>query len=208
METREMAPKPPSQTRSDMEINLSVLRRHDPSITSILAIAANAVIYTFLEATGGWEKHGVEGTMFVCEQQPTVGPHGQPRSRACVFILNRRGMNNIVIDLSKVSDCEVVEELIVFRLEDGYAPVSGGTEDASASGMRVLGIWMHSDETRPREANMDMIQAAWQETRAPSGQQALIDDNASVVESLAGGAAVSGPMAGRQLNVADLFGKQ
>ncbi|KAK4221820.1 putative mRNA-decapping enzyme [Podospora fimiseda] len=207
METRDMAPQPPSQTRSDMEINLSVLRRHDPTILSILAIAANAVIYTFLGTTGGWEKHGIEGTLFVCEQQPVLGSLGQPKPSACVFILNRRGMNNLILDLSRISDCEVVEELIVFRLEDGYSPDSAGIEDGNISGSKVLGIWMHSDETRPREVNMEMIQAAWREARlTPTGQSAA-DETASVAESQVGGAALTGPVAGRQLNIADLFAK-
>ncbi|KAK3994827.1 hypothetical protein QBC44DRAFT_357095 [Cladorrhinum sp. PSN332] len=197
METRDMAPQPPSQTRSDLEINLSVLRRHDPTILSIRAIAANAVIYTFLETTGGWEKHGIEGTLFVCEQQPVLGSLGQPKPNACVFVLNRRGMNNLILDLSRVSDCEVVEELVVFRLEDGYSPNSAGLEDGTANGTRVLGIWMHSDETRPREANMGMIQTAWQEARSAPVMQATVDETASVVESQVGGAALTGPVAGR-----------
>ncbi|KAK4168998.1 hypothetical protein QBC43DRAFT_252481 [Cladorrhinum sp. PSN259] len=201
METRDMAPQPPSQTRSDMEINLSVLRRHDPTIVSILAIAANAVIYTFLETTGGWDKHGVEGTMFVCEQQPLVGPLRQPRPQACVFILNRRGMNNLVLDLSRVINCEVAEELLVLRLEEGYSPDGSGVDDGNTSGMKVLGIWMHSDDTRPRETNMEMIQTAWLEVRkAPMA--APIDENASVVESQVGGVALT-EMAKRSKNASD-----
>ncbi|KAK3308378.1 uncharacterized protein B0T15DRAFT_392495 [Chaetomium strumarium] len=167
MENREqMAAAPnPEPARDNTELSLRVLRRYQPSIRSILAIAANAVSYTFLEATQGWEKHGIEGTMFVCEQEPIVTPTGQELPRVCVFVLNRRSMDNLVLDLLRVTDFEVVEELMVFRFEDDAGTNnSQGAEDGSA-GKKIIGLWIHADESNTREVHASLILNAWQQGR-------------------------------------------
>ncbi|QKD48823.1 uncharacterized protein FOBCDRAFT_287696 [Fusarium oxysporum Fo47] len=107
------APPPP---RTNTELNLSVLQRYLPSIHTILSIAANAVIYTFNSASESWEKSGVEGTMFVCAQSPLPEDPGQ-RPRACVFVLNRRGLDNVIVDLSRVTHAEVSGELVIMKVE-------------------------------------------------------------------------------------------
>ncbi len=57
----------PPPSRSNTELNLTVLRRYVPSITQILSIAPFAVLYTFLPETQIWERCGVEGTLFICQ---------------------------------------------------------------------------------------------------------------------------------------------
>ncbi|KAK4139795.1 uncharacterized protein C8A04DRAFT_40431 [Dichotomopilus funicola] len=157
--------------RDNNELSLRVLRRYQPGVRSIMAIAANAVAYTFSETTQGWEKHGAEGTMFVCEQEPVIAPTSQVLPRVCVFVLNRRSMENLVIDLLRVTDCEVVGELIVFRLEDdsnnntsnGNHQAGGGVEEGPKK--KILGLWIHADESNTREMHATLILAAWQEGR-------------------------------------------
>jgi hypothetical protein len=165
MENRETMPLSNTQpARDNTELSLRVLRRYQPSIQSIMAIAANAVAYNFLEATQGWEKHGTEGTMFICEQEPVVAHTGQTLPRVCVFVFNRRSMENLVIDLLRVTDCEVVGELIVFRLEDG-AVISGNNQGAEASSKKILGLWIHADESNTREVHASLILGAWKQGR-------------------------------------------
>ncbi|KAK4041301.1 hypothetical protein C8A01DRAFT_45546 [Parachaetomium inaequale] len=166
LENREtMAPPNPQPARDNTALSLRVLRRYQPSIRSILAIAANAVAYNFLEATQGWEKHGAEGTMFICEQEPIVAPTGQVLPRVCVFVFNRRSMDNLAIDLLRVTDCEVVGELIVFRLEDDAAAGSDNQGEQGTAAKKILGLWIHADETNTREVHASLILGAWQQGR-------------------------------------------
>jgi hypothetical protein len=215
MENREAMPLANSQpARDNTELSLRVLRRHQPSIRSIMAIAANAVAYNFLEATNGWEKHGAEGTMFICEQEPVVAPTGQTLPRVCVFVFNRRSMENLVIDLLRVTDCEVVGELIVFRLEDG-AVISGNNQGAEASAKKILGLWIHADESNTREVHASLILGAWKQGR--QALDAYIQAvTAEALENNGGGSLVSEPQpvaargdsgAGKRLSMTELFGK-
>jgi hypothetical protein len=221
MEAREVPRLAHLPTRTNTDLNLSVLRRYLPGIRSILSIAANAVVYTFPESGQSWEKHGVEGTMFVCEQDPIVMASGQALPRVSVFVLNRRGLDNLVIDLVRVSDCEMADELIIFRLEDDDASNSNGSGDGSA-GKEVIGVWIHADEDDTREANSAIIRGAWQQARLAF--KTLIEAAAAEAEQLAeqtdaddGGALAdaqldipekSGPIAGRRISITDLFGQR
>ncbi|KAK0636096.1 hypothetical protein B0T17DRAFT_481398 [Bombardia bombarda] len=180
LESRSTPRLPHAPGRSNPELNLSVLARYLPGIQSILSIAANAVTYTFLEATQSWEKEAVEGTMFVCERAPLPTQQAPLLPRVTVFVLNRRGMDNLAVDLVRVSDCEMAQELIIFRLEgdeggdgdgetDGSDGGGGRAGPAVGKGKKVIGIWIHADEEDTRQVNMDIILAAWQQARVALG---------------------------------------
>jgi hypothetical protein len=219
MEAREVPRLAHLPTRTNTDLNLSVLRRYLPAIRSILSIAANAVVYTFSETGQSWEKHGVVGTMFVCEQEPIVTASGQALPRVCVFVLNRHGLDNLVVDLVRVSDCEQADELIIFRLEDD------GTSDSLSFGegsKDVIGIWIHADEDDTRDTNSTIIRGAWQQARL--ARNTLIEAALAEAEQLAeqtdaddGGALAdahldvsekSGPIVGRRISITDLFGQR
>ncbi|KAL2022397.1 hypothetical protein VTK56DRAFT_5464 [Thermocarpiscus australiensis] len=214
----DMAPPPnPPPARSNTELSLSVLRRYQPTIRSILAIAANAVVYSFLEPTQSWEKHGVEGTMFVCDQEPIVAPTGQMLPRACVFVLNRRGMDNLVVDLLRVTDCEVLEELIVFRLQDDDDAAAGGnqTDEAGGEKKKIIGLWIHADETNTREVNTSVILGAWQQGRLAlesyiqaATAAAAVGNSEGLADLRADAAATSDSAAERRISLTDLFGRR
>ena len=76
-------PRPPP--RSNEQLNLSVLQRHYPDITSLLYVASYTVLYVFSLESNTWEKTGIEGTLFVCQLTPS--PIGA--DRFSVVILNR-----------------------------------------------------------------------------------------------------------------------
>ncbi|KAB5576115.1 hypothetical protein GE09DRAFT_615986 [Coniochaeta sp. 2T2.1] len=198
-------PPPSTVARlSNTELNLSVLRRYLPSIRSIVSIAANAVVYTISPTTGQWEKSGVEGTLFVCEQEPVVDLAGHVLPRACVFILNRRGLENLVIHLCNTSACEVVGELINFYVEDkGDATAAAAAEalDVSAGNgqdNRVIGLWIHADKDDTRQVNADVILSLWNQCRLAITQSASEDQEG-------GEAGVADT--GRSISMAELFGQ-
>ncbi|KAF5018823.1 hypothetical protein F66182_9186 [Fusarium sp. NRRL 66182] len=160
------APPPP---RTNTELNLSVLQRYLPSIHTILSIAANAVIYTFNSMSESWEKSGVEGTMFVCAQGPLPDDPGQ-RPRACVFILNRRGLDNVIVDMSRVSHAEISGELVIMKVEGDWE-----------EGDKVLGVWIHNDKDETREVNAAIIQEAWKIARSAGPVETQGPEVASVM---------------------------
>jgi hypothetical protein len=175
------APPPP---RSNTELNLSVLQRYLPSIHTILSIAANAVIYTFDSNSGSWDKSGVEGTMFVCAQSP-LAEDPSHRSRACVFVLNRRGLDNMIADLARVSHVEVSGELVIMR-------VDGNREE----GEKVLGVWIHNDKDDTRVQNAAAINEAWKVARSAGPAEAQGPEAGPAMQAM-----------GRRLSLSDLFGQ-
>lgn len=230
MEARELPRMPHLPSRSNTDLNLSVLRRHLADARSILSIAANAVVYTFSEATKGWDKHGVEGTMFVCEQEPIVTATGQALPRVCVFVLNRRGLDNLVVDLVRVSDCEMADELMVFRLEDDGDSDGSGSDEGNNGGIGgngstekrgVIGLWIHADEDDTREINTTIIRGAWQQARlalhslmeaaAAEAEQAAeqtdADDGGALADSQEDMRDSASPV-GKRLSITELFGQR
>ncbi|KAL2152268.1 hypothetical protein VTH82DRAFT_5452 [Thermothelomyces myriococcoides] len=221
MENRESLPPSsnPQPARDNTELSLRVLRRYQPSIRTILSIAANAVAYSFLESTQGWEKHGCEGTMFVCEQEPFVAHTGEVVPRVCVFVLNRRSMENLVIDLLRVTDCEVVGELIVFRLEDDVAGTNNNNnniqgEEGAAASRKILGLWIHADETNTREVHARLILGAWQQGRQAlssylQAMTAMAPGNGTFASDVQASVTLGdSSAAGKRLSVSELFGKK
>jgi len=53
-------------------LNLRVLSRHNPNITSLIDKSSYCVIYTFSTATASWTKAGYEGPLFIYSQRPHV----------------------------------------------------------------------------------------------------------------------------------------
>ena len=143
-----------------------------------------------------------------------MAPTGQTLPRVCVFLFNRRSMENLVIDLLRVTDCEVVGELIVFRLEDG-AMISGNNQGTEAAAKKILGLWIHADESNTREVHASLILGAWKQSR--QALDAYIQAvTAEALENNGGGSLAPEPQqvasrgdsgAGKRLSMTELFGK-
>ncbi|KAK5716318.1 hypothetical protein LTR17_016432 [Elasticomyces elasticus] len=116
---------PPPQ-RSNTELNLTVLRRYNPSISSIVSIAPFAVLYTFSPDSQAWEKCGVEGTLFICHLEGT--------GRYNAMILNRKSLENFEAQLKSADDVEITEEYVILQstMGDESTPV-------------IYGIWIFED---------------------------------------------------------------
>lgn len=181
------AAAPSLPPRTNTELNLGVLRRYLPSITSILSVAANAVVYTFDLTLQTWEKSGVEGTLFVCALD---SPPSSPRF--CVFVLNRRGLENLVLALDTVREVEVTDELLILAL--------GGGEG------KALGVWMHADGEGARALNMEIIRGLWEQVRDARRQAESVG-----AEAYGGGEESVGPAVeaiGKTLSIDELFASQ
>jgi hypothetical protein len=188
---------PPVVTRTNTELNLSVLRRYKPSIQTILSIAANAVIYSFLPSQQ-WEKSTIEGTMFVCEEDPdpTTGIECY-----CILVLNRRGLDNLIVDLGQIHDIEIQSGLVILQFK----------KTSEDDGMqRTIGIWIHEDKDDTRDINIGLIQQCWEKliaansvsTEQSNGKGShdraqAYNENASSIEVAT---------AGRRISLSDLFG--
>lgn len=81
-------------------MNLSVLQRYQPSIQSCNPGPPTTVYFWDKESEGWGEPSGV-GPLFVCDQHPDLST-GQPVPRPCIFILNRKGLDNFFFDLAAV----------------------------------------------------------------------------------------------------------
>ncbi|KAI8951171.1 PH domain-like protein [Xylaria longipes] len=199
MAPQHTAPSAALAGRTNTELNLDVLRRYLPSITSILSIAANAVVYTF-EPPSQWKRTNTEGTMFICSQRKVPGAAGET---GCLFILNRKGLQNFVLDLDAVGDFELAGDLLIFKLD--YAANEVHLDSGEAVRPLVMGLWTYAEEKGDRETNATLINDMWTQalnTRDARAQAAASDP--AMVAALA----ETGPAAqatGRRLSVSDLF---
>ena len=172
---------PPPPTRTNNQLNLSVLQRHYPSlVTSVLSIASYAVIYAFSPSSSAWEKVNIEGTLFVCElaSQTVGGGEGY-----AVVVLNRRGLSNFFLQLKKVDDVEITEEYVILKDEDGN---------------RIWGVWIFSEPAPASTSESRTINAG------------VIKECAARAEAsrLKSQPPTGGEAMGRQLSLRELFGQQ
>ncbi|KAI1345864.1 PH domain-like protein [Xylaria sp. FL0043] len=189
----------PAAGRTNPELNLSVLKRYLPSITSVLSIAANAVVYTF-ESGSQWKRTNMEGTMFICSQRKVPGEAGES---GCLFILNRKGLQNFILDLDNVGNFELAGGLLIFKLD--YATNEVQLESGEAVTPLVIGLWTYAEDESERETNAALITDMWTQTLSTreARQDAVASDPAPFVALAEAGAAAQAT--GRRLDVNDLF---
>ncbi|KAI1273883.1 PH domain-like protein [Xylaria sp. FL0933] len=189
----------PAAGRTNPELNLGVLRRYLPSITSVLSIAANAVVYTF-ESGSQWKRTNMEGTMFICSQRKVPGEAGES---GCLFILNRKGLQNFVLDLDNVGNFELAGGLLIFKLD--YATNEVQLESGEAVTPLVIGLWTYAEDESERETNAALITDMWSQALSTreARQDAVASDPAPFVALAEAGAAAQAT--GRRLDVNDLF---
>lgn len=181
---------PPPEQRTNEELNLFVLKRHNREVISVEYVAPYAVVYQFSPDSQQWEKSGIEGTAFVCGLQPTP----ESLERFEVTALNRRGLENFKLELLSTADVEVTEEYIILN-------------DIVEGVPKVYGLWIFSEPppsstSHHRVAIAHKIQECTQRVEAgkrPVKQEGLNGQDRDIEESV--------PM-GRQLSLKDMFGQQ
>lgn len=156
-----LPPQFPS-TLTTSDLNLTVLRRYDSSITSILSVAPYAVIYTFSPTTSSWERAGVEGALFVCSlaDSPPSRADVPSVNRSAVVVLNRRGLENFTLQLTSAEDVEVTTEYVILQ----------GKQDGSDTPV-IYGLWIHAEKGTSTE-HMRTVNAATIQTCAVKADEA------------------------------------
>ena len=99
------------------QLNLHVLKRHNPYITSLIEKSSYCVIYTFSTASASWTKAGYEGTLFIYNQQPHAiqTEHGEEQGGEFGFcVLNRLNLENFWGEVNG-GDIVLEEEFIITR---------------------------------------------------------------------------------------------
>jgi hypothetical protein len=109
--------------------NLLFLQKLDPSICAILDSTTHTAVYRFDPASEKWVRFGVEGSAFVVALQNSQ--HHQ------FIILNKQGIDNLVLDLASVNKIKLQPPYVMIRYSTGGAPV-------------ILGFWFHEDSERER----------------------------------------------------------
>ncbi|KAF2231944.1 PH domain-like protein, partial [Viridothelium virens] len=225
----------PPPSRTNEELNLAVLKRHNPSIIAILSIAPYAVVYKFSAISSIWEKRGVEGTLFVVQLLPeqlesdqslTPDHNAISAARFGVVVLNRRGLDNFEAGLKNAEDVEVTEDYVILQV--GSEPSAPAHDNGRMQGGEpdIIGLWIFaepppSSTSQARILNAQIIQEcakqaeisrkAAEETlkqiRQEQAQTANAKGQPDESEDPAQGGMGSAPM-GRQLSLRQLFGQQ
>jgi mRNA-decapping enzyme 1B len=117
--------------------NIKVLKRHDAAIDSIVHSASFVVLYLYDTRKGAWSKTGIEGPMFLYHR--TQAPHYG------MFLLNRNGVDNFSVPLTKDDDLELTEEFVILRTEDA---TSLGEEDDEEDDEKIIGVWVFEKDQR------------------------------------------------------------
>jgi Dcp1-like decapping family len=198
----------PPETRTNDELNLTVLQRHNHEVSSILSIAPYAVIYEFnAQPEPTWNKAGIEGSLFICQLTP--GPQLQ-EDRYNVIVLNRRGLENFEAEVREADNTGV-------EITDDYVIVSIMEEGIQ----KIFGIFIFSEgpgssteKTRTLNAEL-MKQCAVQaglslkaaEAAATEALPAHNSGHAHAEQPSVEEAALGVPT-GRQTSLQELFGRQ
>ncbi|KAI8803313.1 hypothetical protein BJ742DRAFT_829293, partial [Cladochytrium replicatum] len=117
------------------ELNLVVLKRHDPSIDSIIDGTSHVVVYDFDTATQSWTKRGVEGAMFIFSR----GDDGVGTGKGYgFFVLNRLGVDNFKVVLTGDMEFQLMADYVIYRQPDDS----------------IIGLWMYEEHDRGRLAQI------------------------------------------------------
>lgn len=106
------------------QLNLRVLKRHHPGITSVIDKSSYCVIYTFSTVTSSWTKAGYEGTLFIYSQQPHMiqTEHGEQQGGGYGFcVLNRLSLDNFWGEING-GDIVLDDQYIITRSLTGGEP--------------------------------------------------------------------------------------
>jgi hypothetical protein len=173
----------PLPTRTNTELNISVLRRYVPSITDIPSLASSTDVYAYSPSAQAWERAEITGTMFVCELNDGNG--------YCIVILNKKGMDNLIIDMANMLEVELTAEFLIVRFLDK------GEEKA-------LGFFIQDVPADTREMISLLIKGCWEQVMEERGRA---QNQVEVLEDLLDEER-AGPVAGQRLSLSELFGRQ
>jgi hypothetical protein len=192
---------PQLHNRTNEELNLSVLRRHLPSLSTIVSIANYSVLYTFVASSQQWQKSEIEGTLFICALEPSASG----AEEFSVMILNRRGLENFISEIKSPDHVEISDDFVYLKSEaNGEEQMYGlwifSEPDTSTAHAREINAHIILECARRAEASRQIVAAEEEEaTNQQDAEEDLAPEDDTEAESV--------PM-GRQLSLRELFGQQ
>lgn len=177
------------------QLNLHVLQRHYPSVTSIISHAPIVTLYKW--SGDDWAKTDTIGTIFICELTPSV----LGASRYSVVVLNRRGLENFAWEIAEPDAIEYDGGVIMLKEADSAHGLFVFNEDGTSAEKADVKIWeeimrcaQRAEETR---VMAETLLKQYEENA--DGEGALAGQEEGLPESVE---------MGRQLSLRELFGKQ
>lgn len=201
--------RPPPPDRTNEELNLSVLKRHNPQIIGILSIAPYAVVYEFSPAPEPqWTKTGVEGSLFICELVP--GGYGEDRYSA--IVLNRRGLDNFEAELREGENAgvEITGEYVILSFKEGHEQkIYGVYIFHDGPGTSTENAQLHNGDLMKKladhaGASRQAAEAAAAAALAQHTNGHMQQAEASIINQSANAPSASG----QQISLQQLFGQQ
>jgi hypothetical protein len=107
--------------------NLAALQKVDPNVLEIVAEASHTALYRFDAASTKWERHGVEGAVFITRN--CLPPFYS------IIVLNKMGPDDFVLDVSTVQKAKTQDDYVMLRYTTGGAPV-------------IMGLWLRDAAER------------------------------------------------------------
>jgi len=185
------------EQRSNEQINHTVLQRYVPNLQAIIAIAPSTQLYTFSPETEQWDKTNTEGTLFVCELLPSPSTG---LVEHCVVVLNRKGMENLIIATKEIENVEGAEPFLLITLR-------------SLGELKTLGLFIYDDQTEAKSYTWKLITQLWEQAMQQRGQEIALTGQSGLKdahgEEIAKSLSMHGQSGmGRRLSMTELFGQQ
>jgi len=201
--------RPPPPDRTNEELNLSVLKRHNPQIVSILSIAPYAVVYEFAPVPEPqWTKTGVEGSLFICELSP--GSYGEDRYSA--IILNRRGLDNFDAELREGENAgvEITGEYVILSFKTGQQQkIYGVYIFHDGPGTSTENAQLHNGDLMKKLADHAGASRQAAETAAAAARAQHTNGHMQEAEATISNQTANAPSVGGQtIDLQQLFGQQ
>lgn len=180
---------PPPVARTNEELNLSVLSRHRPDTIAIVYVVPYVVVYIFSPESLSWEKSGMEGSTFLCGLSASL----EYDYRCAVVVLNRRGLENLNIELTSDESVDITDEYLIVKNE-------------RAGQTKIYGLWVFREPPPSSTSHhpeafaakvQECIRRVEKSKKVPDPKPPDSDEMQEI----------SVPM-GRQISLRELFGQQ
>jgi len=186
-----------TEQRTNEQINFTVLQRYVPNLQAIISIAPSTQLYTFSPENEQWDKTNTEGTLFVCELAPSpltgLVEH-------CVVVLNRKGMENLIIETKGIENVEAVEPFLLITLQ-------------SLGELKTLGLFIYDDQTGAKSYTWKLITQLWEQAMQQREQENAFVEQMGFAgtqgEEMVKSMSMGGQRGmGRRLSMTELFGQR
>ena len=127
----------------------------------------------------------MEGTLFVCQLQ--ASPLAS-KDRYCIVVLNRKGLENLIVEMCEVQDVEITAQFLILRWSD-------------ESGEKIVGLFIHEDQEDTRVVNCNLIRECWLSVAEKENLEESKQYGEDVFEDS------DGQFVGKSVSINQLFGR-